>query len=371
MTEAPYAIRNTQHLLTPSLVVFEELLERNLHEMLRIAGSPGRLRPHCKTHKTRELIQRWTQLGVTDHKCATFAEAEMAASAGAKDVLLAYNPVGPNLRRVIDFTKGFPDTRFAVTVDHRSMIAALGEGAKAEGVVADVFLDVDTGQHRTGAAPEAGLDLYRQIADSPGLRPRGLHLYDGHNHQTDLAERTEAVDAVWRTGTELAKQLEQAGFPVEEIVAGGTGSFPCFAAYSDPRLRLSPGTCVFHDQGYRECFPDLDFTPAAVVATRVISRPTPDRITLDAGNKAVASDPPMGSRLFFPRLRQARQVLQNEEHLVLETPGADAFQPGDLLLAIPRHICPTCALHDELWVVRAGEIVESWEVASRSRRLSI
>src|SRR4029453_140978 len=103
-----------------------------------------------------------------------------------------------------------------------------------------------------------------------------------------------------------------------------------------PAIELSPGTIVFHDWGYGESFPDLAFTPAALMLTRVISRPTADRVTLDLGYKAGASDPPAGNRVLFPDLPDAKAVLQNEEHLVLETAQAHRFQPGDELWAIPR-----------------------------------
>ncbi len=63
-----------------------------------------------------------------------------------------------------------------------------------------------------------------------------------------------------------------------------------------PGLECSPGTCVLHDHSYSR-FTDLaDFTPAALLLTRVISRPTSTRVTLDLGYKAVASDPPAGKR---------------------------------------------------------------------------
>ena len=94
-------------------------------------------------------------------------------------------------------------------------------------------------------------------------------------------------------------------------------------------------------------------------------------MTLDLGYKAVASDPPAGQRVMFPDLPDAKQVLQNEEHLVLETSRANEFQPGDELLAIPRHVCPTCALHRAIFVIAGGELVDQWEVASRDRWLTI
>ncbi len=372
MKAAPYELDDIAELLTPSVVVFDELLQGNLRKMLEIAGGPQRLRPHCKTHKTRQLVERWVQLGVLRHKCATFAEAEMAALAGASDVLLAYNLVGPNLRRAVEYRRRFPSVRFAVTADHSQPLRELSDIMASAGLTINVLLDVDSGQHRTGIADRAdALRLYREMATLPGVAPAGLHLYDGQNHQSDPIERGKAVEQVWNIGRNLADAIEAQGMPVEAIVAGGTGSFPVFARQSDPRLQLSPGTCVFHDQGYRECFPDLPFVPAALLATRVISRPTADRLTLDLGYKAVASDPPAGKRLHFPDLPNAVEILQNEEHLVLQTDQANRYQPGDLLLAIPRHICPTCALHSFLYVVRDGKVVEQWDVVARDRSLTI
>jgi D-serine deaminase-like pyridoxal phosphate-dependent protein len=108
-----------------------------------------------------------------------------------------------------------------------------------------------------------------------------------------------------------------------------------------------------------------------LLLTRVISRPTATRITCDLGYKAVASDPPAGNRLFFPDLPDAKAVLQNEEHLVLETPLAERYQPGDELFAIPRHVCPTSALHKFVYVVSGGKLAGTWDVAARDRVLTV
>jgi D-serine deaminase-like pyridoxal phosphate-dependent protein len=259
-----------------------------------------------------------------------------------------------------------------VTADHPAPVAALGEALAAAGKTADVLLDVDSGMHRTGIAigPRAR-ELYQQIAAAKGLRPGGLHLYDGQNHQQDLAERRAAVLAVWREAAAFRDELVAAKLPVPRIVAGGTASFPVFAAIDDPSIELSPGTIVFHDWGYSEMYPDLAFTPAAMLLTRVISRPTADRVTLDLGYKAVASDPPAGNRVIFPELPDAKAVLQNEEHLVIQTGQAARYKPGDELLAIPRHVCPTSALHKQVYVVAAGRLVGTWAVEARDRMLTI
>ncbi len=88
-------------------------------------------------------------------------------------------------------------------------------------------------------------------------------------------------------------QPSKRGLSVPSIVAGGTPTFSVFANLDIPGLECSPGTCVLHDHGYGSRFADLaPFVPAALLLSRVISRPTPTRITLDLGYKAVASDPP-------------------------------------------------------------------------------
>jgi D-serine deaminase-like pyridoxal phosphate-dependent protein len=340
--------------------------------MIRLAGDPARLRPHCKTHKMREIIEMLLTRGVSKHKCATLAEAEMLAEAGAKDIFLAYNLVGPNIARAVKFVERYPDAKFSVTADDEQAIAALDRAMISASRRIEVLVDIDTGLHRTGVpAGGAAEKLYAQIASSKGLAPGGLHHYDGHNGQTSLDERTQAVAKAFEPTLALRDVLVRDGVSVPRIVAGGTGSFPVFAKMNDPALDLSPGTCVLHDAGYAGKFPDLRFAPAAVLLTRVISRPTADRVTCDLGYKACASDPPAGSRLTFPDLPEARELLQNEEHLVLAVAEDCRLRPGDELIAIPRHICPTSALHKQAYVVSGGRVVGTWSVAARDRQLTI
>jgi D-serine deaminase-like pyridoxal phosphate-dependent protein len=367
-----YRIADTSRIITPALVLFREILDENLDEMIRIAGRPSRLRPHCKTHKMAEVTKIELAKGIVKHKAATLAEAEMLADAGVKDIILAYNLVGPNIGRAVEFVAKFPDVAFSATADHPAPVAALGKAMDDAGQTIGLLLDLDVGQHRTGIAPgDAAARLYRQIATTPGLRPEGLHVYDGHHHQPSRAERETAVAAEWQVVRTFRDALVRDGLPVPRIVAGGTPTFPIYAQVDDPAIELSPGTCVLNDAGYGEAFADLKFRPAALLLTRVVSRPTADRLTVDLGYKAVASDPPLGKRVVFPTLPEARQVLHNEEHLVLETSRASEFQPGDELLAVPRHICPTSALHKEVYVVAAGKVVDRWNVTARDRRLTI
>ncbi len=148
-------------------------------------------------------------------------------------------------------------------------------------------------------------------------------------------------------------------------------AFPVYTKLNLPGSEYSPGTCVLHDNGYGTRFPDLEgFVPTAVLLSRVISRPTPI-ITLDLGYKAVASDPPAGKRCILLNVPEYEAVLQNEEHFVVETPAAERFAPGDVVYAIPPHICPTCAMHQQAYVIENGKVTGTWKIAARDRVLRI
>jgi D-serine deaminase-like pyridoxal phosphate-dependent protein len=368
-----YVITDVSTVFSPALVFYKDLIRRNLARAIEIAGSPSRLRPHVKTHKTREIVGMELEAGVTKHKCATLAEAEMLADCGAPDVLLAYPLVGPNCGRMARLARAFPGCRFSVLADHPAALKTLSDAIVDTGQTVDVLLDIDVGQHRTGIAPgPEAVALYEQTARLPGVRPGGLHVYDGHNHQETLAERTRAVQTQLAPVLELRDTLEKKGLPVPRFVAGGTPTFPVFARMELPGLECAPGTCILHDHGYGTRFADMTgFTPAALLLTRVISKPLPNRLTLDLGYKAVASDPPAGKRCVLLNVPDYEPVLQNEEHFVIDTPAAGRFVPGDAIYAMPTHICPTCALHRSAYVVENGRVTEQWDIAARDRVLRV
>src|SRR2546430_8666097 len=126
-----YAIHEPSSILSPGLIFYKDLIRRNIARSIEIAGSPERLRPHVKTHKTREIVRMELDAGITKHKCATLAEAEMVASCGAPDVLLAYNLVGPNCGRMAKLVGVFPQTRFSVVADHPAAARALSDAMQA------------------------------------------------------------------------------------------------------------------------------------------------------------------------------------------------------------------------------------------------
>lgn len=339
--------------------------------MVAIAGSPERLRPHIKTHKIREMIELQLAVGIKKFKCATIAEAELAAMAGVPDMLLAYQPVGPALRRLAELIRTYPKTKFSVVCDDESAIGVLSEIRQSENKnePLEVLLDIDVGQHRTGVpvSPKA-VKLYWTIASSAGLKPGGLHAYDGHISDADPKVRKEACDAAFAPVAAFKNDLQESGLPVPRVVAGGSPTFPFHASRTD--VECSPGTTVFWDSGYGNKLRDLDFLPAALVLTRVVSKPGANLLCLDLGHKALGSEMPH-PRVQFLNLSDYNAVTHSEEHLLIETADANKFSVADCLYGIPRHICPTVALHSSAVVIEGRGIVGSWRVAARERRISI
>lgn len=371
--DAEYVIQNLDEVMSPSLIFYPEIIRRNIQEVIRIAGSPDRLCPHVKTHKTREIAQLQLEAGIRTHKCATIAEAEMLAQIGVPDVLIAYPLIGPNIARLRQLTVKYPQTRFSCLVDHPEGLAALQAGWADAPAKLPVLMDVDVGHHRTGiAASRAGYDLYRSLASSPNLSAAGFHVYDGHNHQEKRDDRETAVRQLIAPVLELRQSLQSEGIPVPRLICGGTPTFPIWARMDFPGMQCSPGTFVLHDQGYGSRYADLSgFKPAALVLTRVISKPMPRRLTLDLGHKAIAADPPAGKRCVLLNVEEYTPILQNEEHFGLETEQADRWHLGDAIYAIPAHICPTVALHRAAYIVENNRVVGEWEIASRNRKLTV
>ena len=359
---------NRAEIPSPALLVFPDRVAANIRRMIALVGTPQRLRPHVKTHKLPEIVRLQQAAGIQKFKCATIAEAEMLGDCGVAEVLLAFQPVGPNVQRLLALMQKFPATRFATIADDEAILRAMSEAAIARGAKIEVLLDLDCGMHRTGIAPEAAFELYQRVAQLPGLLAGGLHAYDGHQHQRDLAVRRAAVESAMQPVRRLRQTLLASGCPVPRLVAGGSPSFPVHA--TSPDVECSPGTCLLWDADSADETPDLDFQFAAVLLTRVVSKPTVNRLCLDLGHKAVASEKPQ-PRVRLLELPDATAVMHSEEHLVVETPRAEEFRVGDALHAIPRHICPTVALHAHVTAVREGRVGERWKVVARDRVLTV
>lgn len=368
MNEPWYKINDTDSLHTPSLIFYPHRIRLNLEKMVQMVGDSNRLRPHIKTHKCPEIVRKHFQFGIYKFKCSTIAECEMLASLNVPDVLLAYQPTGPNFDRLAALMNKFPETTFSCLCDDEEIAIGLNHMGQRQGKIIPIYVDLDVGMHRTGIEPgDRALKLCQKIVASDHLQLKGLHAYDGHIRDARLKDRTIRCNAAFQKVTDFQGLLKEQNIIDLTIIAGGSPSFPIHARREE--VEVSPGTITLWDKGYDELLEGLDFLFGAVLATRIVSKPSTNRICLDIGHKAISAEhqkPPL-----IMGLEDFKLVGHSEEHMVLEVPDNELFRVGQILYAIPHHICPTVALHDAAQIVRDHTVVDEWKIIGRTRKISI
>lgn len=364
-----YLVDNVNEVSSPALLIYPDRIEHNVKRMIEIAGGVNQLRTHVKTHKMDEIIKLQMKHGIYKFKCATISEAEMVARCGAKDILLAIQPVGPNLERFFQLKQEFRDSKISCIVDSEEIILQLSEMACEAGLETHIWLDINNGMNRSGIIPgKEAVRLYQMILGLPMLKAEGLHAYDGHITEPDYLLRQKICNDSFIPVLELFDELKNAGINPIKIVAGGTPTFPIHAARMG--VELSPGTPLLWDHGYSSSFSGMDFLHAAVLLMRVISKPAKDLLCLDLGHKAVASEMPQ-PRVKILGLENYSIINHSEEHMVIRTTEADNWNVGDSFYGIPRHICPTVDRFDSVSVVNKHRVTEQWNVVARKRKITI
>ena len=369
MNKEWYKIKDLEDIITPALLVYPDRIEKNISTMIAMAGGTQNLRPHIKTHKTAEIVQLQLNRGIQKFKCATIAEAELLGNCGAADILLAVQPVGPNINRFFRLILEFPNSQFSAIVDNVRTVEKIAKIAREKGIVVPLWLDINNGMNRTGIPPNAeAVELYKKIYEDPNLKAAGLHVYDGHIHNKELLEREKKCNEDFEAVLDLKGNLEELGCSVPTIVAGGSPTFPIHLKREG--VETSPGTTLLWDAGYTASYKDMEFLPAAVLLTRVISKPSPNLVCFDLGHKHLASE------MNFPRVmllegESCTQIGQSEEHLMVQCPNDEMFAVGDAAYAIPVHICPTVAKYKEVLTVVDGSLSGAWQVAARNLKINI
>jgi D-serine deaminase-like pyridoxal phosphate-dependent protein len=327
-------------------------------------GDANRWRPHLKTSKLGYTMRRLVAHGVVNAKCATTLELLAALDAGMEDVVLAFPVMGANAARVREIAGAHPDRKISVLVEGSDQLA------EWKGSPVGVFVDLNSGMNRTGM-DEGRFEDVRGIVEqvlAMGLEFRGLHHYDGHVHNADPAAAHTAHEGYTRLMA-LIDHLEKCNIDVSEVITSGTPAMPhalLFSGFNGAEFvhRVSPGTIVYNDRSSLQELPNHGFVPAALVLATVVSRPLANRITCDAGHKAVSADAgvPTCDVLGWPGLVGLKP---SEEHLPIDVNNGKMPARGDLLYLLPAHVCPTVNNFDRAIIVRDGKVESIEPVTAR------
>jgi D-serine deaminase-like pyridoxal phosphate-dependent protein len=367
----PYEVRDAGALSTPSLLIYTEMVEANISAALAMMnGDATRWRPHLKTAKLGYTMRRLVAHGIKMAKCATTLELAAAIESGMEDVVVAFPLMGPNASRVKEIAAAHPERRISTLVESADQID------EWRGSAVGVFVDLNPGMDRTGMA-EDHFEEVREFIDQvqkAGLRFCGLHHYDGQIKNTDPSAAAMACEGYARL-VELIAYLKRSGIEVQEVITSGTPAMPHalnFAPFSVGEFvhRVSPGTIVYNDRNSLQELPGYGFQAAALVLSTVVSRPRENRVTCDAGHKAVSADAgvPTCDVMGRPGLVGLRP---SEEHLPLEVRRGETPSRGELLYLLPAHVCPTVNNFDQAVLVRGGKVEEVVPVTARGHDMFV
>jgi D-serine deaminase-like pyridoxal phosphate-dependent protein len=312
------------------------------------------LRPHAKAHKCVEIARRQLAAGACGVCVATLAEAELMAGAGISGLLLT-SPVADPLKM-----SRIAQTGAMVVVDHLLQVEWYQEAARAANRKIDVLVDVDVGDHRTGARPVGEvLEIAQAVDRSIHLQLRGLQAYSVNgSHAGGFEQRQRNSARTFQIAAEVRDAMARAGLSTEILSGGSTGTWDIDTGL--PELtELQAGSYVLMDLAYRR--EGLDFEHALTVMATVVSANHGSLVTVDAGVKAFSTDRGYGPEA--PSLPGSRYRWGGDEfgYLDLDEPGSRP-KLGDRIEFIPPHCDPTVNLHDAIYACRR-ELVESiWPV---------
>lgn len=353
---------------TPALLIDRGKLKRNLENMANVAKiHQVKLRPHTKTHKSPYIAHLQQAYGAAGVTVATQDEAEVMAYNGIPDVFAAYPVV--ERQRAMRLARLGRLAKVRVGVDSEVGARHLSKAALEYKVSLGVLIEIDTGLKRSGLAEVAQIiALAKTIDQLPGLKLEGLFTHAGHAHGQDQAGREKISKAEGKIVVEIAKALNEAGFPVEEISCGSTPSAKIVAGVPGV-TEIRPGVYVFNDgslvAGGTATWDECALTVLATVA----SNPTSERFILDAGSKSLATD--QGKNVVgFGAIKgqeKAKITWVNEEHGIIEGRSL-GLGIGDKVEVIPNHACVVMNLFDEYYLVEDGLVLGRIPVAARGHR---
>jgi len=348
---------------TPALLLDLDIMEANLAAMAAQLRDRGiTLRPHAKTHKSARIARCQLDHGATGLTVATIGEAEVFAGHGFTDLFIAY-PIfasGTKTARLEDLARR---VRLRVGVESEAGARALARALRGTGPAAhaEVLIEIDSGQHRTGVPPAAAGGL-AVACRSLGLDVAGVFTHGGHGYAPGSGAAAAADEDT--ALHHAAQQLAAAGFDVREVSAGST---PTVSFAGSHITEERPGVYVFYDRQQLTLGSCQAGQVAVAVAATVVSTTVPGQAVIDAGSKALTSDCPswLTGHGSVPELGGAVVVSLSEHHGLIDLGGAPAPAVGTVVTVMPNHICTVANLFDRYTLLRSGQLAGTWPVDAR------
>jgi D-serine deaminase-like pyridoxal phosphate-dependent protein len=367
--------RDWKDVPTPAAVLDRGRLRRNcerMREHVRALGS--RLRPHMKTLKCREAAEIAFDPLHGGIAVSTLNEARYFIEGGFSDICCTVCLPPAKFGDAARLVASGAHLSFFVDDPEVALAASQHDGKFA------LWIEIDSGQHRTGVDPDSSelLDIAVAIAARGNTWLAGVATHAGHSyecrHIVDIAstaeqERLAVVHA--------AERLRRAGFSVPNVSMGSTPTtVHAVSAKGITELRAGvymAGDMMQLDLGSLHSH-DVAFS---VLASVIGMRRDRRQIVLDAGALALSKDKginnnahdygyglitDLSARAIWGEIKISKVYQEHGE--IDDVPDSlfDRLHVGSKVRILPNHVCMTAAMYNKLLVIddNAGKIEAVW-----------
>ncbi len=356
---------------TPALCVDLDALEHNITTMqARLAAKGLGARPHAKTHKSADIAKKQLAAGALGICTSKVSEAEVLMAAGIDRICMTTtNPSPSKIRRALALSA--KSAQFIHAVDEDKNARDLSAAAKAAGLTASVVIDVAVGTRSGIPAGESAIALAELVSTLPNLRLRGMLSYDGGaQHITGFVTRRSTALANLEANVRVFEALKKKGLPTEIFSGGGTGTYNIqheVPGFTDAQV----GSYLFMDMQYLAIGNAAggavydDFTRSLTVLATVLNNRFPNRLTTDAGAKALTLNVPRAGVVGEPDMDY--NAGSDEFGVITFKTARKSYAIGDRLELVVPHCDPVVNLYDQMYGIRKDRVEVVWPITARGK----
>lgn len=368
--ESPIGVSKWE-LDTPALCVDLDALEHNITTMqARLAAKGLGARPHAKTHKSADIARKQLAAGALGICTSKVSEAEVLMAAGIDRICMTTtNPSPSKIRRALALSA--KSAQFIHAVDDEKNARDLSAAAKAAGLTASVVIDVAVGTRSGIPAGESAIALAELVSTLPNLRLRGMLSYDGGaQHITGFATRRSTALANLEANVRVFEALKKKGLSTEIFSGGGTGTYNIqheVPGFTDAQV----GSYLFMDMQYLAIGNAAggavydDFTRSLTVLATVLNNRFPNRLTTDAGAKALTLNVPRAGVVGEPDMDY--NAGSDEFGVITFKTARKSYAIGDRLELVVPHCDPVVNLYDQMYGIRKDRVEVVWPITARGK----
>ncbi len=364
---------------TPAALIDTQRMQRNIERMqLRMNDLGVAFRPHVKTTKCIEIARMQVTAGARGITVSTLKEAEQFFAAGITDILYAVGMVQPKLKQAAALLA--QGCRLKIVADSETAARAIVNYSAQHGVTFEVWIEVDTDNHRSGVKPHSATLLeIGQLLHKGGAKLGGVMTHAGSSYELNTPQALQAMAEQERSLCVLAAQrLREAGLPCPVVSVGSTPT-----ALSATQLQgvteVRAGVYVMFDLVMANVGVCATDDVALSVLTTVIGHQLDKGwVIVDAGWMAMSRDRGTQNQQQDYGYGQVCDVngrpisgyvmtSANQEHGIIsrldrkiDATTAEQFPVGTQLRVLPNHACATGAQFPEYYAVHKQQVQGTW-----------